>query len=199
MDNRSGNAHRKNSLRALSRQASRGASEVLQRPLQGGVSRASAANERGGRRRSCEDRDAIDLTDYCQYCGKALPEGSHPTRKYCGQKCCSAVTIALDSAARREARSGRICPQCNGPVSDDKPAYTIYCCEACQIKGHAPRRRYRIYAKTCPVCSLNFETRHRSQCFCSKSCGMKAVWASGRMDHLRNRLSAARFDAMFAA
>lgn len=112
-------------------------------------------------------------------------------------KCRNAKVISIKSAELRAARAGRICPQCGGPVSDDKPAYTIYCSAACQGRGYAPYRQYRLLTKTCPVCGSTFETKHKEQVTCSKSCARKRVWASGRMDHLRNRLSAARFDAMF--
>lgn len=116
---------------------------------------------------------------------------------FCDVKCRNAKVIAINSAERRAARAGRVCPQCGGPVSDDKPAYTKYCSEACQARGYAPHRQYRFVSKICPVCGSTFETRHNEQLICSKSCVLKHEWASGKRDHLRNRLSAARFDAMF--
>lgn len=79
-------------------------------------------------------------------------------------------------------------------MSDDKPAYTIYCSAAC---GQRARPKRKHIAKTCLMCGTAFKTRHKGQVCCSKSCGKKMEWAAGKRDHLRNRLSAARFDAMF--
>ena len=89
-------------------------------------------------------------------------------------KCKNAATHALVRQARAEARKGRICPMCGGPVSDDVRADTIYCSKLCQ------RRASKAYArgkreKTCAHCGKPFFAHRDAQRFCSVQCGHKAA------------------------
>lgn len=187
------NSDRTDPLCQLSQAIARGKAEVLQRLVQRSTSRNHGTIENRQRGSGYQDCNRIDVINRCLHCGKALPEDSHPTRKYCDQKCQTASRVALDSAARRAARAGRICPLCGGAVSDDKPANTIYCSARCQSRSHPPK----LHQKLCANCGANFRTKHRHQATCSKSCGKALEWKSGSRNHLRARLTAARFDAMF--
>ena len=128
MDDKSRGVDRADILRALQKTLARGNPQVLQLPMRAGASLENQDAESIKRgpsyTRGCPD----DLRERCGHCGAVL----HGTvrKQYCNTLC----RRAAYKAKRREARAGRKCLWCSGPIPIDKPR-AIYCGKACQSKS----------------------------------------------------------------
>lgn len=174
MDNRSGDADRKDAVHSVPQSVARGALQVLRGPVRGfalGVPEPSKEGERGSGS-SNGNQQGLDLTDRCEWCNEPLPEGSTIRRMYCSQKCRNRASNAEIAADRLAARAGRVCPQCGGPVPDSKRADAVHCSKKCgklsNDQWHTSKR-----CRTCPYCQKDFKAKSRSQVYCSVMCGLK--------------------------
>jgi hypothetical protein len=69
----------------------------------------------------------------------------------------------LDAEARREARSGRTCQECAGPIGDAKPAGTIYCGKPC---ARMAMRKATWGYRNCRICDRRFLPTGKAQFMC---------------------------------
>lgn len=83
----------------------------------------------------------MDWTRRCEQCGAEIEPMAHPRRKFCSKKCNNDYFNGLTAQARAEARAGRVCPECGGPVADDKKADTVFCRPSCQKVAY---KRHRL-------------------------------------------------------
>ena len=81
--------------------------------LQPAVRLGDAATEDAG-------RGTVRLEDLagpaCEHCGAPIPEGKRIDAAFCSRRCATKSHHAAESLALAEARSGRTCPECGGPV-----------------------------------------------------------------------------------
>ena len=56
----------------------------------------------------------------------------------------------------------------------------VTCSTACGGAERSLNRPLKMYTKTCPFCSSEYETRYDHQVFCSRSCHLKNVWKKSR-------------------
>ena len=116
---------------------------------------------------------ALNLDDLrgpeCLRCGKSL-EGKRADAVYCGFKCYMKDYRQLEKDARLEAKQGRICAVCNGPIAPSKRGkVTRYCSIECQRVGNGNKAAGR-YPKICEHCGDSFNAHYRQQRFCSQWC-----------------------------
>lgn len=100
----------------------------------------------------------IDFRDYCQNCGKALPIDRYSTwRLFCCTACKIADRCREEREAIREAKRGRLCAFCDGPVAIERPAYAVFCSKPCQRRAWyqdkiAPAKRDARRGRPCGIC-----------------------------------------------
>lgn len=168
MGNRSRNPDRADPLRGLSQAIARGSLEILQQRL---CVQLPTSNEhpKGGERGSGAGLgDPLDLTHRCEWCNTVMGPG-RADRKYCSKACCVASEVGAISAALREARAGRMCEHCSGPISAERRADAIYCCDKCQNAASHSMLRQRRHM-TCIRCGAGFMAHTDRQKHCSWDC-----------------------------
>lgn len=171
MDNRSRNIDREDAVHPLSHPATGRSLQVLRGPVQCfalNVPEPLEESERG-RGRSYGSEPGLDMIDRCQWCNAPLPEGVTVRRTYCSSKCKNDETNAAKAEERRQARAGRTCPVCSGPVSDDRRADAVCCSPKCSKKASYDwHKQKRIRA--CEACGQSFNACHPRQRFCCLAC-----------------------------
>lgn len=83
----------------------------------------------------------MDLTRRCEQCGAEIDPMAHPRRTFCSKKCNNDHFNGLAAQALAEARAGRVCPECGGPVANHKKADAVFCSTACWQASYNRRKR----------------------------------------------------------
>lgn len=99
-----------------------------------------------------------------------MPLGATVRRRYCSRKCNKASAYALEAEARAEARKGRSCARCGGPVPEHLDARAIYCSRSCEKRASLARYRSKNPPNQCPVCETMFHPYPSKQVCCSYAC-----------------------------
>lgn len=162
MDNRGRNPDRADPLRALPQSLARGALQVLQPPPQYEPRRLDGEAATGIRESGSANGNLTGLT--CTWCGKPLTNCTI-RREFCGRKCRQSYYTAQEREERIEARQGRKCLWCNGPIPAESRGDVIYCSKTCQSKAQADMAKVR---RTCQQCGKTF--RGHGELFCSHAC-----------------------------
>jgi len=117
-----------------------------------------------------------DFDDLCPWCGSVI-DRTRPhsiKRVYCSKACQIAYLHQLDKDGRLEAKQGRVCQECAGPIPATRRAnVTRYCSRPCQQKASGSVRVGR-YMRTCKICGIDFPGKHPTQIYCSNSCRGRA-------------------------
>lgn len=110
--------------------------------------------------------------DTCGWCGGEI-DMSRPhasKRLFCCRACSTAAYHQLDKHARLEAKQGRVCAECGGPIPPAKRGkVTKYCSLMCQRIASESVRTGR-YPLVCQVCETPFFGHYARQLYCGNAC-----------------------------
>lgn len=88
----------------------------------------------------------------------------------------------MEKQARLEAKQGRRCRYCDGPICPTRFAHAAYCSSLCQSRANS-RKYVRRYPLVCRICGKDFYGHAAEQLYCSNSC-------KGRMSGIVRRRKA---------
>ena len=132
--------------------------------------------------------DLPDDDDFCRWCEARLPIDRHSAyRKYCSRRCYLNHLIAIVKKDRAEARKGRICDWCSGPIPEGRRNGSRFCCLQCSKKSsRAPmaeeRRQLRI-GRTCANCAGPIpESKYADAIHCSRKCARRRRYRRKRAE-----------------
>ncbi len=153
-----------------------------------------AANTGAGLVRSSSLREFFALNverlddlpgDGCLVCGASL-EHKRIDAVYCSRRCFGAHVRQLDRQARLEARTGRKCGMCAGPIPVERNASAKFCSRMCNAKAawqadNARRKAERLerelkrrkaqIGRTCEQCGTAIPVEKRDATrFCASHC-----------------------------
>ena len=147
--------------------------------LQPAVRLGDAATEDAG-------RETVRLEDLagpaCEHCGAPIPEGKRIDAAFCSRRCATKSHHAAESLALAEARAGRTCPECGGPVVA-KTSRKRFCSASCLNAAYWRRRRAEVPERACLICGDRFRPRSVYIAETVKTCSKRCAAIMGR----RNR------------
>lgn len=158
MDDRSRNPDRTDPLHALSQSLARGASQILQSPLQHDLQRAVVGQEARDRGTGDPHGDLPGLT--CEWCGASL-HGFTIRREFCDHRC-------REAFYRAERRRLRKCLWCGGSM-DTPYRGKIYFSKKCRICSGRDMTGLN-HKRRCSHCGKTFRPNRWGAKFCSRDC-----------------------------